>query len=341
VSDHMSGASVLLVGTGAMGVAYAQVLRGMAVPFDAVGRGAAACAAFEKQTGIVPRCGGVQRLLDSEYPPPSLAIVAVTADQLAPVAIALLRSGAPRVLLEKPGALDVASLEAIVAAAHETNAAVWIAYNRRFLASVRQAKSFIAEDGGLLSCTFEITEWADDVDRADLPAAVKRAWFLVNSTHVCDLAFAIAGRPAAMHAEVAGSLAWHPAGAAFAGSGVTDQGVLFSYSGNWQSAGRWSLELMTRSRRLILRPLETLAVQHRGTMTSTPVALDDALDRQFKPGLFRQVDAARQGSSDLLTVERHLELVRDVYSRMCPYDGAESIGYTAVRSGVQAAVHAS
>ena len=53
-------------------------------------------------------------------------------------------------------------------------------------------------------------------------------------------------------------ISWHPSASGFVGSGVTDNGVLFSYISNWDCPGRWSVEIITNKRRFILSPLEEL-----------------------------------------------------------------------------------
>ena len=52
----------------------------------------------------------------------------------------------------------------------------------------------------------------------------------------------------------------------FSGAGISISGALFSYQANWQSAGRWSVEILTKKNRLILCPLEELKVQKRGVL---------------------------------------------------------------------------
>jgi hypothetical protein len=98
-----------------------------------------------------------------------------------------------------------------------------------------------------------------------------------------------------MQSVVAGSLAWHPGGSRFAGAGKTATGALFSYLANWESAGRWGVEICTPASRLILKPLEKLQVQSRGRFDIVEVALDSDLDLRFKPGLYRQARAFLTG----------------------------------------------
>ncbi len=120
---------------------------------------------------------------------------------------------------------------------------------------------------------------------------VKEKWFLGNSTHVVDLAFYLCGVPAEWKCWHAGSLDWHPAAARYCGAGMTDRGVLFSYMADWDAPGRWGLEVLTRKRRFIMRPMENLQITMLGSVQLESVELDDKLDHDFKPGLYRQTAA--------------------------------------------------
>ena len=52
---------------------------------------------------------------------------------------------------------------------------------------------------------------------------------------------------------------------------------------------------MTRESRLILRPLEQLFVQQRGSFEVKQIELADELDKRHKPGLYRQIEAFVHG----------------------------------------------
>ncbi len=248
-----------------------------------------------------------------------MAIVTVGVEELSSTCVLLLQSGVRRILLEKPGGNGAGEIRAVAEAAESAGAEVFLAYNRRFYASSRRAREIVAEDGGLTSFTFEFTEWSRDIEKLDLSSALKQNWFLANSSHVCDLAFFLGGAPVRFSAESGGALPWHPAGAVFAGAGVTEKGALFSYHANWDSAGRWGVELSTRARRLILRPMEKLAETRRGTVSVQDVPLNDDLDLRFKPGLYRQVQAfLANDHTDLLPVADQLRMIQTVYARICP-----------------------
>ena len=316
MSDHVGG--LWLVGVGRMGIAYAHVLKAMGVPFRAIGRGVDSAGAFAEATGCDAATGGLQRWLDDADGIPAHAIVAIDVDDLAASTVQLIKAGVKRVLVEKPAGVDACEIAAAAAAADESGADVFVAYNRRFYATADRARTMIADDGGVTSFSFEFTELCDVVARSSFPPRVKQNWFLANSTHVVDLAFFLGGRPARLVARTQGSLSWHPVAARFAGVGETAAGALFSYSADWDAPGRWGLELMTTKRRLILRPMEQLHVQSRGEFAIEPAAVEDELDRRFKPGLYRQVEAFLAGAreSDLLRVQDHLAATTGLYTTM-------------------------
>lgn len=282
--------SLWLVGAGPHAQAYAKVLKDLGTSFEAIGRGEASALAFEAATGQPARAGGLTKAL-AESNAPVQAIVSVSFEKLADVAIELLHAGTKRLLLEKPGGLSLAELSAVRKAAAKAGAEVLIAYNRRFYAATQKARELIQEDGGAVSCAFEFTEWAHTIVPLPVPPQVKESWLIANSSHVADLAFHLCGFPKDWKAFQGGSMDWHSSAARFAGAGITDRGVLFSYHADWEAPGRWALEVMTRKRRLIFKPMEQLQVTELASVKVEPVEIDDALDKAFKPGLYAETQA--------------------------------------------------
>lgn len=222
-------------------------------------------------------------------------------------------------MLEKPGGLNLAEIDSINQCAVEFGAEVLIAYNRRFYGSVEQARQYIDEDGGVLSAQFEFTEWSHVIVPLQKASGVKAHWVLGNSSHVIDLAFYLIGMPADWRSWNAGSIDWHPASARFAGAGITEKGVMFSYSADWQAPGRWGLEIMTKNRRLILRPMEQLQVTKLGSVAVESVEATNLLDKEFKPGLYQQTKAFLAHDDALFcTISEQVQNVR-VYSQMAGY----------------------
>lgn len=309
-----------LVGAGAMAREYTRVLKALGQPFKVIGRGEESAAKFLAETGVEAVTGGVEAAAGKLGCVPEKAIVAVDVNQLSAVAQSLISLGVKQILVEKPGFASPAELPALVESATSHGAEVYLAYNRRFYASVLAAEKIIEADGGLQSMHFEFTEWSRSVTAIERPASVFANWFYANSTHVVDLAFFIGGWPEMMNCYTKGELEWHSP-AVFAGAGVTSRGALFSYCANWDAPGRWAVELLTRTHRLYLKPMEQLQIQQLNSVKVEPVEIDDKLDREFKPGLYKQTEAFINGdTSRLCTLAQQAEHVANVYNRI---DGRE------------------
>lgn len=310
--------SLWLIGAGPMAQDYAKVLKSLGRDFEAIGRSSASADRFESATGHPVRRGGLSGALAASAAPEQ-AIVAVGVEQLADVATSLIEAGTRRILLEKPGGLNTAEILALQQTAAKHKADVMIAYNRRFYASTTLARKLIAEDGGATGCTFEFTEWAHTIIPLTLAPGVKEAWLLANSSHVVDLAIHLCGFPKDWRAWHGGLLSWHPSAARFCGSGITEQGVFFSYHADWEAPGRWGVEVLTRKRRFIFRPMEQLQVVLLGSTSMNNVELDDRLDKEFKPGLHGQTKAFLDRDDRLFcTVEEQLRHYA-VYNEMAGY----------------------
>lgn len=291
---------VWLIGSGSMSLSYAQVLRALDVQVQVVGRGQVSAAAFKEATGLRVQTGGLDAYLSTKPALPDAAIVSVGVEALHETTAALLKAGVRRILVEKPGALYLPALLSLRELAVVVGAQVYIGYNRRYFASTAKVRELLAEDGGATSCTFEFTEWGHEIETLTKGAGVKERWLLSNSTHVIDLAFHLIGLPASLHATTRGSLPWHPSGSVFVGAGVSERGVPFSYHSNWDAPGRWGVEVLTKHRRLILRPMEAVQVMRKGSVAIESLPIDDALDKTFKPGLHRQVSEFLSTSSGIL-----------------------------------------
>jgi len=307
---------LVVVGAGPMGRDHvrAALACGLAPEaIEVVALGPERARRLAEETGVGWRAGGVAALAE----PPPAAVVAVPVLELAGAARELGELGCPYVLLEKPGALSAAELRQL------DGAAVFVAYNRRFYRSVDETRRLVEADGGPLTASFDFTEIEDRVLAEGFPPDVLGRWGLVNSTHVIDLFRHLAGAPVRLEAERAGGLAWHPAGSEYAGSGKTDRGALFSYLASWGGAGRWSVEVTTSERKLILRPLEELHVQRKGTFAVERVELERE-PPGVKPGLHGQLlaflaaAAGAEADPRLCTLDDAADLL-DLASRILGY----------------------
>ena len=309
---------VLLVGSGFMAREYLLVLGGLGVEAIVVGRSAAKIEALKKDFPKFEfHADGLDKYLKNNKDKTSIAINAASIGQLKETTLLLLDAGIKRVLLEKPGALNLADLHAIGTAAKEMNAKVVIAYNRRFYAALDTLCNEAAIDGGITSVHFEFTEWVHRIFPEDYDKNALTKWIISNSSHVIDTVFALIGLPEQLNAIVKGKdvLDWHPSGTVFVGSGLSNQGIPFTYHSNWESAGRWAIEVSTRARRFYLRPMERLQQQLKGSVQLTDCAIDDTLDIQFKPGLYAQTKSFLTGDYErMMSIDEQIAMLPVFYS---------------------------
>jgi predicted dehydrogenase len=309
---------VIVIGTGPMAIAHVDVLKAMGVDITVVGRGVVSADSFESKTGIKPYVNGIERYLDTHsLKDDDCIIIAVGTEMLMPILLLFINRPFRRILIEKPAALSIKELVDHKQQLKSIQDKVFIAYNRRHYASVSDAQKIIIEDGGLQSLHFEFTEWAHKITPLQKAVGVKENWFFANSTHVIDLAFFIAGLPAQWTSFTKqGSISWHSI-TGFAGAGITERGALFSYCANWESAGRWSIELLTNERRLFLRPLEELWQQRRGQLDIVKIDRSELFDANYKPGLFKQAEEFLNDSPGRLqSLSNHIILSESVYQQI-------------------------
>lgn len=311
---------VWLIGAGGMAQDYIKVLKNLDIEFTVIGRNEENAARCAEAANCHVISGGLEPYLAANPKPCSHAIVAVGVEELHETTKQLLQADVKNILVEKPGAMRKEEFEELVVLSKAKDARVFIAYNRRFYASVLEAQKIIKEDGGVTSFNFEFTEWAHDIKDLRKAEGVKEKWFLANSTHVVDLAFYLGGKPKQLCAYTAGSLDWHPSASIFSGAGISEKDILFSYQANWESAGRWSVEMLTNEHRLIFRPMEKLQIQKRGSIAQDFAEINYGIDTEYKPGLYRQVEAFLSANTqNLCSLEEQSTMV-DIYNQMAAYE---------------------
>ena len=311
-------AKVVLIGAGLMAREYAKVLEALSISYEVIGRGGENCKLFsESYPKAIIHNGGIENNLTvlSKF---THAIVATNVINLAANTSALIKAGVKNCLVEKPGFLN--PKEAYALNEIMSDSSIYVAYNRRFLASVIKAQQVIKNDGGVLSFNFEFTEWSHVIDKLECPIEEKNFLFLANSTHVVDLAFYLGGFPAELKSYRSGQIDWHKTGAIYSGAGKTDTNALFSYNANWISAGRWVVEILTANNRLLFKPLEKLQIQQKGSVAVNFVEdVDYTLDETYKPGLYLQTKKFLEGEIDGLCSFREQMSMLEVYKNISGY----------------------
>jgi predicted dehydrogenase len=287
---------IVLIGAGNISEHYIKVLQSLGVPFDVVTRGEQRARELEEKTGVSISFGGVSRYLEQCSELPEMAIVATGIDQLCRVSTSLIEGGIKKLLVEKPGSIHLSELQELEKLRVINNAAIYIAFNRRFYWSVQQGLKLIEQDGGVQTVNFEFTEWSHQLENKVKAPGIMENWFISNSIHPVDMAFYLGGFPKEIHSFTQGTSPWHPSAMQFSGAGMTDRNVPFSYFADWESAGRWSVEVTTAKRKLIFRPLEQLHIQERGSLQITLYPYPDGeADAKFKQGFFRMIKTFLDG----------------------------------------------
>jgi len=308
-----------LIGAGNMAQAYIKVLDKINNDYIVIGRGTESALECQKTTSKPVHSGGLDKFLSTNPIAATHVIVSVSSDELSQTTTALLNYGVKNILVEKPAGFTAESIKKLYELSKEKSANVLLAYNRRFYASVYKAKEMIEIDGGILSGNFEFTEWSHVIEKLDKTEAAFHSWLIGNSTHVIDLAFYLMGKPREICSFTSGSLKWHPSSSIFAGSGITDENILFNYHANWESAGRWSVEVLTANHKFIFRPMEKLSVIKKGTVKEEIVDIDYGLDDEFKPGLYRQVENFINGDYSIHCSLEHQANMIDIYYKIANY----------------------
>ena len=282
---------IYVIGAGYMAREYCRVLTALHQEILVVGRREEAAKQLRNDLGVEAVSGGISNRLQTSKVVPDAAIVCTPVETLSEIALQLLDHGVKIILVEKPGALDVEELRRLSESAKGNDATVLIAYNRRFYQStIALEKNLAGEE--LIAVNFEMTEWSHVIANEPCAEAVLQRWVLANTSHVIDLVCHIAGEFKHLDCYTSGTLPWHSSAARFVGSGISERDILISYCGYWDGPGRWSAEFVTTENRYVLRPMEILQVQPVGSVEIRAVDnIDYSIDEQFKPGIYRQVEA--------------------------------------------------
>lgn len=281
--------NVLVVGTGEIAGEYCKILKSMGIKPDVVGRNEEKAIVFGKKNDVNAFGGGIEKFMQGTHRKYDYGIVATNITELKKATCCLIYNGIKYIFSEKPGGLNKQELLSIDETADKHDAEVYIGYNRRFYSSTEKALEIIGEDGGVKSFNFEFTEWSHIIEPMEEDMKIKQEWFLCNSSHVVDLAFFLGGEPKEMNSFISGEMSWYKKGRVFAGAGVSDKGALFSYQANWNSPGRWGVEILTDKHRLYFRPMEKLSIQEIGSVEIKSVEIDDKYDIEYKPGFYKEV----------------------------------------------------
>ncbi len=298
----------LIVGVGPIALEFAQVLKDLEVPFAMVCRNPEKANHVKEKFKYDVHSGGIEDFISKSKAQFDGAINAVETENLYAVNKALVNSGkVKKILTEKPGAFTEGEFKQLSDSCRERNVEMYIAYNRRNFASVRKLKEILKKEKNT-SLFFEFTEWFWRINPSEYSKNTLVEWLLCNSSHVLDLAFYLGDGVKKLSSEAARSNNESLTNTQYVGHGTMNNGALFSYIADWESAGRWKVEASTASGRYMLCPLEKLFFQKRGTLEYQEIPLDTSLDEKYKPGFYHQVKAMIDGEpTGLKSIQEQLK----------------------------------
>jgi len=249
---------ILVIGAGWMAEQYCNALFSMKImDVTVISRKKESSERCCKKYGYRPLSGGYKNVLP-KLNIFDLVIIALPVHKLKLACDFSIKCGNKNILVEKPGALYSNVINVWANKTRNVNVRIRIAHNRCVYPSLWKLKELAMNDGGITSCFYTFTEWVHTINFNNNRSEVYKRWGIANSLHVIGMAHYLMGMPKKTSTYQSGGLAWHPTGSRFTGSGITENNVTFSYHADWDSAGRWGLEIMTTKNAYRLIPLEKL-----------------------------------------------------------------------------------
>ena len=213
------------------------------------------------------------------------------------------------VLLEKPGSFHLSRLEKVV---NKIEFPVYIAYNRRFLTSVRELISRLR-----LAKVYSIKcDASENLPRLMSMVTDKHLlnnWHLANSMHVLDLSMHISrgnshdlilsrSSGCASFGDIAGGAL------AIIRSGQTE----IIYTADFRASGSWNIEVISSVGRFRLGPLEELKIFNSDTFSYSTI-VDKSVESvsKIKPGFLDQAKACLNDfNGSLIDLRRSIEVAK-------------------------------
>lgn len=282
--------AVTVVGYGSMGRQYVAALQALGVSLIRVcSRARSQIEVFRGNSKIEEFPDGFEQLAISPKTR-ELGIIATPVELSIRAAERLVDLGFKRLLIEKPVALRASKIKKLAEKFHSKGIEAICAYNRVAYPSVIECAYRVDQDGGITSCTYNLTEmikpdWLDRFAKQEL-----KRWGIANSLHVVSMAHSLIGLPREWKGYRSGAISWHPSGSVFVGAGIAGDGIPFSYHADWGSKGRWNLEVHTRKASYRFCPMEKLLRRELALSEWQDVPVT-SLEPQVKVGVLEQTAA--------------------------------------------------
>ena len=201
------------------------------------------------------------------------------------VAKELIPYGIP-ILLEKPPGTSLAEVDELKTMVDEYKTPLIIGMNRRHYSILKKA---IDDAGGLNSITSVEIDWSEEpqkyINRGLSSHQVSRLIF-ANSLHGLDLITFLAGH--IIEPKIVAKCNSSPFSWEMSMQGVSDRGVMTSFSSSWIKQVRWSLTINTSNKKYIFAPLEKCILLNGNKKRRT--LNQSTIDTQYKPGFYYQAE---------------------------------------------------
>ena len=303
--------SVLVIGAGVMAEEYVKALSELKIKnVTILGNSIKKTKTLSTKYGYSCLFNGYKKNL-SKIDKKDLVIISLPIPLIVDAAELCIKSGQENLLLEKPGSLFIKPLQNLNKKIKHQN--VRIGYNRLFYSSLEKLKTYVIKDGGINSCNFTITEWIEKINFKKYSKSVLQRWGIANSIHVLSMVFNLIGFPKEITCYQNGKLSWHNSGSIFVGSGISNQKIPFSYFADWNSSGRWGIEIVTSKNSYRLQPLEELFIYSKNFANWKKIPLKKP-HKKIKEGLIEEIismfEPQKKSPLKLLKVNDAIKIIK-------------------------------
>ena len=188
------------------------------------------------------------------------------------------------ILLEKPPGTSLAEVIELKTMVDKYSTPLIVGMNRRHYSILRKA---IDDAGGLNSITSVEIDWSEEpqkyINRGLSSHQVSRLIF-ANSLHGLDLITFLAGH--IIEPKIVAKCNSSPFSWEMSMQGVSDRGVMTSFSSSWINPIGWALTFNTPVKKYFFSPLETCVLSNENK--NKKVLYQDTIDTQYKPGFYDQ-----------------------------------------------------
>ncbi|MFH1428302.1 MAG: Gfo/Idh/MocA family oxidoreductase [Candidatus Margulisiibacteriota bacterium] len=218
---------------------------------------------------------------------PDALMVLVSEDQMFDVTDDVIKYGLP-LFIEKPAGLLPEENWELACKAREHGLASMVGFNRRYYSIFEKGIKIIKDHGLLMGVVVEGHErmWRIHEGGKFSPHVLAQ-WIFANSTHTIDLLRYFGGE-ASNVMSIAHRYS-EPRGDQFAAIMELGSGAIGQYNAHWYSPGGWRVVLYGQGVTVEFKPLES-ALWIDKSFNVHEIEPDE-IDKKYKPGFYRQMEA--------------------------------------------------